>query len=253
MVNHDSYYQNIIGKINHHISTNEWTQAMKIVKNELEMPYIPRNHEIILQDLYHKISTNIRLNSKPQIHEWNLTQISEILMNPFDEERHPMAFYYLQSNNVRLILPAIKKYLASKDFNNINKTRLLFLLNSQDINETLTVAKTNGTFQINPKQLIPWHKLPIYTSIVKLFEDEVHIDNPGTYAICLFLLDSYIENLFPELPNKNQKAPLAGALYIRACSLQFNTVTLLTSANKFQTTTALVKKYLKIINQQQIT
>ncbi|WP_342277193.1 DUF3196 family protein [Spiroplasma endosymbiont of Nebria brevicollis] len=252
MVNHDSYYQDIIGKINHHISANEWVQAMKLVKNELEMPYIPRNYEVTLQDLHHEIATNIKVNSKPQIHEWNLTEISQVLMNPFDEEFHPVAFYYFQSHNVRLILPTIKKYLASKDFNNINKTQLLLLLNSQGIDETMTVVKTHGTFQINPKQLIPCHELPIYTSITKLFEDEVHIDNPGIYGICLFLLDSYIENLLPELPNNNQASALAAALYVRACSFQSITVTLIASANKFQTTTTLVKKYLNIINQQKI-
>lgn len=253
MVNHhDSYYQDIIGKINYHISENQWIEAMKLVKNELEMPYIPRNHEIVLQDLHHEITANIKANSKLQIHEWNLTEISRILLNPFDEELHTMAFYYLQSHNVRLILPTIRKYLASKDFNNINKTQLLFLLSNQGIDETITIVKTHGTFQVNPKQLVPWHELPIYTSITKLFEDEVHIDNPGIYGICLFLLDSYIENLFPELPNDKQTSALAAALYVRACSLQFITVTLISSAKKFQTTTTLIRKYLNIINKQQI-
>ncbi|WP_308149406.1 DUF3196 family protein [Spiroplasma sp. AdecLV25b] len=253
MVNHDSYYQDIIGKINHHINANEWVQAMKLVKNELEMPYIPSNYEVTLQDLYHEIAANIRVNSKPQVYEWNLTEITKVLMNPFDEELHPVAFYYLQSHNVRLILPAIKKYLASKDFNNINKTQLLFLLSNQGIDETITVVKTHGTFQINPKQLMPCHELPIYISVMKLFEDEVHIDNPGIYDICLFLLNSYVENLLPELPDNNQVSALAAALYVHACSFQSITVTLITSANKFQTTTNLVKKYLNIIKQQKIT
>lgn len=253
MINHDNYYQDIIGKINHLITENKWDQAMKLVKHELEMPYIPINHEIKLQELYRNIITHIRLNSKNKNHEWNLERISQVLMNPFDEEFHPVAFYYLQSHNARLILPTIKFYLANKKINNTNKTKLLFILANQDIDEEIEVIKNHDTFKINPKKIRQWQTLPVYLKISKIFADEVYIDNPGIYEICLFLLNNYFENLFPFLPNKNQAAALAAALYIRACILQFISVKLVGSAKKFKTTTTLVKKYLNIIIQQQIT
>ncbi|WP_342272809.1 DUF3196 family protein [Spiroplasma endosymbiont of Acasis viretata] len=253
MINHDNYYQDIIGKINHLISENKWDQAMKLVKHELEMPYIPIHHEVTLQELHHNITTHIRLNSKNESHEWNLERISHVLMNPFDEDLHPVAFYYLQSHNARLILPTIKIYLTNKNINNINKTQLLFILNNQGIDEEIEVIKGHDTFKINPKKITQWQESLVYLKITKIFEDEVHIDNPGIYGICLFLLDSYFENLFPTLPNKNQAAALAAALYIRACSFQFISVKLVESAKKFKTTTTLIKKYLSIMIQQQIT
>ena len=253
MINYDNYYQDIIGKINHLITEQKWDQAMKLVKQELEMPYIPINFEITLQELHHNIVTNIRVNTKAKSAEWSLEEISQILLNPLDEDIHPVAFYYLKNHNVRLILPAIKTYLISKNFSNINKTQLLFLLNSQSINEEILVVKTHGIFKINPSILLPWQELPVYKTIVAIFEDQVHIDNPGIYGICLFLLDSYIENLFPTLPNNKQASALAAALYIVACSLHFINVTLVASAKKFQTTTIVIKKYLDIIKKEQIT
>lgn len=253
MINHDNYYQDIIGKINHLITENKWNQAMKLVKHELEMPYIPINHEITLQELHHNIITHIRSNSSNENHEWNLERISQVLMNPFDEELHPVAFYYLQSHNARLILPTIKIYLTNINISNINKTQLLFILSNQGIDEEVEVVKNDDTFKINPSKITQWQESPVYLKITKIFEDEVHIDNPGTYGICLFLLDSYFENLFPKLPNKNQASPLAAALYIRACSLQFINIKLVVSAKKFKTTTSLIKKYLNIIIQQKIT
>lgn len=253
MINHDNYYQDIIGKINHLITENKWDQAMKLVKHELEMPYIPIHHEITLQELHNNIITHIRLNNKNENHEWNLEKISSVLMNPFDEELHPVAFYYLQSHNARLILPTIKIYLANKNINNINKTQILFILSNQGINEEIEVIKSHDTFKVNPKKITQWQESPVYLKITKIFEDEVHIDNPGIYGICLFLLDSYFEDLFPALPNKNQAAALAAALYVRAYSLQFISVKLVASAKKFKTTTTLIKKYLSIMIQQQIT
>lgn len=253
MINHDNYYQDIIGKINHLITENKWDQAMKLVKHELEMPYIPIHHEITLQELHHNIITHIRLTNKNENHEWNLERISCVLMNPFDKELHPVAFYYLQSHNARLILPTIKNYLSDKNINNVNKTQLLFILSSQGIDEEIEVIKSHETFKINPKKITQWQESLVYLKITKIFEDEVHIDNPGIYGICLFLLDSYFENLFPTLPNKDQASALAAALYIRACSLQFINVKLVASAKKFKTTTILIKKYLSIMIQQQIT
>lgn len=252
-INSDSYYQEIIDKIKNLILENNWNHALILVKDELKMPYIPNEQETILKLLQDEIENHLTINTKIKNRDWNLQEISKVLMNPFDEELHPMAFYYLQSQNVRLILSEIEKYLISKIFSNANKTELLFILKNQDINQDFKVVKTHGVFIVNPSKLIPWNDLSIYQAIVKLFEDEVYIDNPGIYHICLSLLESYIENLFPMIPNKNQAKPLAAALYIRACSLQFINVTLTYCSNKFQTTSTLIKKYVTIINEQQIT
>lgn len=253
MINHDNYYQDIIGEINHLITENKWDQAMKLVKHELEMPYIPIHHEVTLQELHHNITTHIRVNNKLENHEWNLDKISRVLINPFDEKLHRVAFYYLQSHNARLILPTIKNYLANKNINNINKTQLLLILSKQDVDEEIVVIKSHDTFKVNPKKIIHWQQSLIYLKITKILEDEVHIDNPGIYGICLFLLDSYFESLFPTLPNKDQAPALSAALYVHACSLQFISVKLVASAKKFKTTTTLIKKYLNIMIQQQIT
>lgn len=252
----DNYYHEIIAKINHLISQKDWDQALILVQEELAVTYIPKQYQEQFQKLYSDIVFNLKMikDDKENISSfWTLEMISQTLKNQKDEEQHNTAFYHLQNYNVRLILPIIIDYLLNPAISNISKTRLLVLLKNQSIKEEFKVVKNHGTFNIKPLKFPLWYDLPVYQNISKLLEQKVYSDNPSLFQICSFLLNNYFESLMPKIPSLKHTNAIAAAIYIRACSLQFIRVTLLSSTKMFHSTSSLIKKYLLDLNQHKIT
>lgn len=241
------YYQTIIVKINHLITEEKLLQAFDLVKEELQVAYIPQQYQEQLQKLHDEIAFNLNQakdDSDVVPNFWTLAKITEILNDWPKQEHHATAFYFLQNYNVRLILPVIISYLLNPNITNINKTRLLILLKNQNINQQFQVMKTHGNFVINPVKLLAWYDWKVYQQVNQLLEKNVNIDNPGLFQICHYLLNSYCESLMPLMPNLKHINAIAAAIYIRACSLQFIRVTLILSARMFHSTSTVIKKYL---------
>ncbi|MBE4704407.1 DUF3196 family protein [Spiroplasma platyhelix] len=252
----DNYYHEIIAKINHLISKRAWDQALILVQEELAVTYIPKQYQEQFEKLYSDIVFNLKMvqeNKEAADSIWPLAMISKVISNPLEEEQHPIAFYHLQNYNVRLILPVIIEYLLNPNISNINKTRLVMLLKNQGIKEEFQVVKSHGTFSINPIKFPLWYDLKIYQNISKLLEQKVYSENPSLFQICGFLLNNYFESLMPKVPNLKHTNAIAAAIYVRACSLQFIRVTLLSSTKMFHSTSELIKKYLLDLNQHKIT
>lgn len=252
----DNYYHEIIVKINHLINQKAWEQALNLVQEELALTYIPKQYQEQFEKLYSDIVFNLKTENEDKTMSnaiWSLAMINKVISNPLDEEQHPIAFYHLQNYNVRLILPVIIDYLLNTNISNINKTRLLILLKKQGIKEEFQVVKSHATFTISPVKFPLWYDLKIYQNINKLLEQKIYSDNPSLFQICVFLLNNYFESLMPRIPNLKHTNAIAAAIYIRACSLQFIRVTLLSSTKMFHSTSELIKKYLLDLNQHKIT
>lgn len=251
----DNYYHDIIAKINHLISQRAWDQALVLVQEELAVTYIPKQYQEQFEKLYSDIVFNLKLEQENQaeIRPWTLAMISKVISDPLAEEQHPIAFYHLQNYNVRLILPVINDYLLNPNINNINKTRLVMLLKTQGIAEEFKLVKSHDTFNINPIKFPVWYDLVIYQNVSKLLEQKIYSDNPSLFQICGFLLNNYFESLMPKIPSLKHTNAIAAAIYVRACSLQFIRVTLLSSTQMFHSTSNLIKKYLSDLNQHKIT
>lgn len=242
-----NYYQTIIVKINHLIMEKKFAQAFALVKEELQVAYIPQEYQEQLQKFHDEIVFNLnqeKNDSDIVPNFWTLAKITEILNDWPKQEQHATAFYFLQNYNVRLILPVITSYLLNPNITNINKTRLLILLKNQNINQEFQVTKTHANFVINPIKLLAWYDWKVYQQVNQLLEKIVYVDNPGLFQICHYLLNSYFESLMPSIPSLKYVNAIAAAIYIRACSLQFIRVTLLLSARMFHSTSTVIKEYL---------
>lgn len=252
----NNYYQEIIAKINYLITKKAWDQALILVQEELSVSYIPKQYQEQFQKLHSDIVFNLKMKKESTetiTNFWTLEMITKVLKNTLDEEQHVIAFYHLQNYNVRLILAIITNYLLNPNISNINKTKLLMLLKNQGIKEEFKVIKTHDVFNINPVKFPLWYDLKIYQNINKLLEQKVYSDNPSLFQICSFLLNNYFESLMPKIPNLKHTNAIAAAIYIRACSLQFIRVTLVSSTKMFHSTSDLIKRYLLDLNQHKIT
>lgn len=249
------YYQSIIVKINHLISEKKFVQAFDLVKDELQVAYIPQQYQEQLQNLHDEIIFNLNQEQKDSdmvTNFWTLSKITEVLNDWIQQEEHPTAFYFLQNYNVRLILPVIVNYLLNPNITSANKTRLLILLKHQNINQEFQVTKIHGNFVINPTKLVAWYDWKVYQQVNQLLEKVVYVENPGLFEICHYLLNNYFESLMPKEPSLKHINAIAAAIYIRACSLQFIRVTLLLSARMFHSTSNLIKKYLNDLKRHKI-
>lgn len=254
-MDNNDYYQTIIVKINHLITEEKLSQAFDIVKEELQVAYIPQQYQDQLQKLHDEIVFNLnqeKNDSDVVTNFWTLAKITKTLNDWTKQEQHATAFYFLQNYNVRLILPVITNYLLNPNITNINKTSLLILLKNQNINQEFQVIKTHDNFVINPVKLLAWYDWKVYQQVNQLLEKIVYIDNPGLFQICHYLLNSYCESLMPSVPSLKHINAIAAAIYIRACSLQFIRVTLLLSARMFHSTSTVIKKYLTDLKMHKI-
>lgn len=248
-----NYYQDIIGKINHFISEKNWQEALKLVKEELDVVYIPSYYEEQFNSLYHEIITNINHEKKVFLNDtWSLEKILEVINDVNKSELHLVAFYHLQKHNVRLILPIIITYLINIRNNDFNKTQLLYILKEQRVDQEIEIIKFNEKIKLNPVKLIFWKESDIYKIINKDLQKKVEVDNPGLYKICIYLLNNYFQCLVPKLPSIKQKNALEAAVYIRSCNLQFMKVSLLSAATKFNSTQSLIKKFLLDMQKHEI-
>ena len=111
----NKYYFEIKNKLNKLIENKEYTEALKIINEELSMPYIPRDIETFLED---KLK-NIPLNNKNMDFTLSLERVIDLLIkldksnnDVFDlinhlkkfnlaNEKEELEYYFINSENKR--------------------------------------------------------------------------------------------------------------------------------------------------------
>ncbi|WP_425380491.1 DUF3196 family protein [Spiroplasma endosymbiont of Stenodema calcarata] len=247
-----NYYDELISEINELINNNDYNEALIKINAELTMPYIPQDIEKLLKTLLQEVNAKIGEQHSNINSVWSLSKISDILNNPTDEETQLLAFQYLKDQNLRKILPIIRKYFINKKVSNFAKIYLLYLLKDQEITEIFQVQKTNGIFKLNPQEIIPYQEHPQVKLVMQLLDQWVYNDNPSLYHTCLYLLETYYYDLYPYFIVNNEIQALAVAIIYQSQIMYNEKVTIEGIADQFNVAITTVQKYLLYLTNKRI-
>lgn len=248
----NNYYDEFLLEVKQLIKENRYYEVQKKLKLELEMPYIPKGYENRIVELYEEVNKLIKLNSDTEIKQWDLDTIKKVIMSPFDEEIHLVAFHHLVNQNARKILPEIKRYLLNEQFRNENKTHLLLVLKDQELNEQLQVNKTHGRYLINPSEITHFEDEKLTRKIHKILDNKVYNDSPSLMQICWSIWENYWYNFYPFLEDLEYYNDLSAAITYCAHQLQFETISIKQISEKFNSSFKNTEKIIKKIYKYEV-
>lgn len=214
----NNYYEEFLKQIEQLIIEQNYVQAKVLLKQELDLPYIPVKYEKQIIELYNLVQNKSKDISK--INQWDLPTILEILNNPFDEEIHLVAFTFLREHNIRKILPDLKKYLINPLFKDENKTHLLLVLKQQEIDESIIVKKTHGEYTINPKEMLEIYETKVDFNVRDFLQKNAGLKNPSLEQVCYYIWENYWYANYPKIISINEVSQLATAIIYKAKLMQ---------------------------------
>ncbi|WP_425379015.1 DUF3196 family protein [Spiroplasma endosymbiont of Polydrusus pterygomalis] len=247
-----NYYDELIDEIKELINNNDYDGAFMKINDELMMSYVPQHIEKKLTTLSQEVNAKIREQKPSETTVWTLAKISAILANPSDEETQLLAFQYLKDQNLRQILPVIRKYFLNKKVSDFAKIYLLYLLKKQEITEVFQVQKTNSVFNLDPTKIIPYKENDQVKVVMKLLDQWVYNDNPSLYHTCLYLLETYYYNLYPYFLEHNETKELSIAIIYQGHQMYGENITLQMLADQFKVQDEIVKKYVLYLDQKHL-
>ncbi|MBR3005576.1 MAG: DUF3196 family protein, partial [Erysipelotrichaceae bacterium] len=140
-----NYYDEILDRINELIEKGDKDNAVRMIKNELDMPYVPRDLEEKLSELLRKLDDEE--HERPYVSD---EQIESFLFK--DEQHQLLAVSALDKKNLRNEIPLCKRFLASKGSVNA-KALLIDSLIRQEIDHQFLYEDDKRQLFFNPKDL----------------------------------------------------------------------------------------------------
>ena len=109
-----------------------------------------------------------------------------------------MALDQLQQLNVRMIIPAIERFLMNPKKHSFAKSIIIETLIEQQIDDEMQVYKNGVVYDFNPVYLPLVLSQNAYEGIYRLMERELEDDNPSLLALCQEYLEYLLYSYFPK-------------------------------------------------------
>lgn len=202
----------------------EFEEAINILIEELSMPYIPYQYEMLFNTAYDQVllekqESNWEVESKNQI--FSIEEIEQILKNKdCNEDLLYMALEQLQQLNVRLIIPTIREYLRNPDRHYFAKTLLMEIMIEQQVDEDFEVEKFGLVYDFNPIYMPLVLQQTHYEGIVKYLQNGLEDDNPTLFEQCLEFLEYMLYAIYPKEIYEDEYGLLAATIHYYIAMLQ---------------------------------
>lgn len=201
------YYTSIIEEVKKLMKDEQVDDAFKILQEELAMPYIPKDSEDQLVELYNQC-THVR-NAKAPAKTLNIDQVEELLHGSLDEQY--AAVDLLASSNVRKHLDIIEAYLKD-DPHYLIRSMLIEVLIDQQINDEMITRYEGMDVTFTPcfveKPMEADGALQSVNYLRSWFED----DNPTFAMMCV---ETLVKEAYLHLPfniDEDESLPFALAV-----------------------------------------
>lgn len=193
------FYDELKAKLEKLMQEENWDQALILIDEELNAPYIPADFEVYLQKAKATIiafSQEEKTTTNPN--QLSLDEIQKKLLSP-DLVNQALALQALEHSNARLILEAIQAFCMSPNFSNENKTMLLLILQDQQITTEIQVNKNGKIFSIIPINLDSELLLSTLKQVQKIIEEIVGGKNPTVAQNAQNSTLFFLMNQFPDI------------------------------------------------------
>lgn len=188
------YHLDPIATIGYHLDfylhEDNATEALMVLNDYQEMPYISMDVEDFMKELKEKIISTMP-KAKPVITK------EEIEKGLFSDSDEKVAYYIriLSQSNIRQYLGVISNFLTSKQAYKL-KLLMLFVLIEQKVNQEFVVTKGELSFKLIPSLLdLPFND-PYYLMLLKKIE--AYSESPTVIDYAVELLNTAQIMCFPE-------------------------------------------------------
>lgn len=220
----DKYYESIIEKVNKLIEEKKLDEALDIIEDELSAPYIPRNHEEVLEDIANTIIADKHYFSGIKDYT-NLNRellFSKIVENDKLDSMALLYFFERYSNEISHDeIKEFVNFFKIKNLSNQDKEMLFLTLKTQNI-DTNVVYYNNQLkedFFINTIKTDTYKTIDLYIETEKLIY-ELTVKEPSLLQFCLNILNLIYFYNFPQIPSFNAKDLSFGIFNYMVFSLQ---------------------------------
>lgn len=219
-----TYYDVVALYLNVLKELEEYEEAIDLLIEELSMPYIPYQYETLFNAAYDEIllakqEANYMLESKKQI--FSIEEIAVLLdKDDCNDDLLYMALDQLQQLNIRLIIPAIKRFLLNPHKHPFAKSLIIEIMIEQQIDEEMEVEKFGIVYDFNPSYLPLVLEQTAYEGIYRLMERELENDNPSLLSVCQEFLEFVLYTYFPKEIYDDEYGIYAASIHYYIASLQ---------------------------------
>lgn len=203
-----NYYEETKEKIIDLIEKEEYEEAKRLIQNELELSYVPRDFEEDLIELLNQMQEKtFRVKSLSE------EEIEEYLKK--DENHQLLAVDALDKRNLRDEIYLCQEYLKGKGFRNA-KALLIDSLIRQQIDYVFILKDEDQEIQFNPSKLVPLEESDVYKECNKSLEERF-LKEPSMLVLGKQLLYKEMMLSLPLLPDKAESEQIAERIedYIR--------------------------------------
>ena len=202
----------------------DFDEAIEILIEELSMPYIPYQYEMLFNTAYDQVlldkqEAHYDIESKNQI--FSIEEIDQILKKKeCNEDLLYMAIDQLQQLNIRMLITTIKEYLISPYRHFFAKTLLIEIMIDQQVDEDLEVEKFGHIYSINPSYMPLVLEQPQYAGITHYLENIIESENPALLEQCIDFLEYILYAFYPREIYDDEYNVWAGAIHYYVATLQ---------------------------------
>ena len=175
-----NYYDETLKKIDALIKDGKEEEAMRLIANELDMPYLPKDFEEEL----HKLSMELRGQDGEQ-RSFSEEEILSFLDS--DEKYQLLAVSQMDKMNLRNHIDAIGTFLASEDRSVNAKALLIDSLIFQQIDHVFFYKTKDREARFNPKDLKRADEGKCFLKAKKILE-EAYMKEPSKLKLAMQLL-----------------------------------------------------------------
>lgn len=187
-----NYYDECLNKANECIGQNRLEEALRILQNELSMPYIPPDYQRRLQQAYEECLFKIKEAKRPVA--MSIEEIEAALKA--DGASQLAAVNALNKMNLREHLDLVCDYLKH-DHSLTAAALLMESLISQQITEEITVHSDENEIVFIPRYAELPYESDGFLKAQQFLTDWFSNDDPGFYKMCEQLL---IQEAYLNLP-----------------------------------------------------
>lgn len=197
-------------------ATDNDEEAMKLLEQELTMPYIPYKYADLFNDTYDYLIKKRAQNNKvtTPYSSYNTEELSTIILLGENNDVVIQAIIELRARNIRLFIEPIKAYLKDLSKPRFIKVLLLESLVLQSVDLEVLFLTDDEEIIINPSKLDEIVTDKIYDLFIESFNNALLSKDPTLYEYCLDVLPGYLGLIYPKAINEDDINLIAAAIHL---------------------------------------
>ena len=182
------------------IKSSNKEKALKLVKEELSMPYIPALYEDRFKEIYRELSYK---EKEPKEYVLSRDKIKEILETNEDKNVIILAIVEMCKLNIRDFIDSIQVFFK-RNLRNIYKVMVIDALRSQGVNFNFDLSNSGKNSVINPITSENILEGEDYSIIKKILETNIGKQDPNLLSLACENLMLYLSEIYPATIEENE-------------------------------------------------